>query len=183
MSKQIKIAFFKAKHGSLLSKTIKFVTNSEYSHTELVIGDVWYGSNINLMGESGITKFTKPRIIPDEWKIVSVNVSDKQYKDIKKDANLLVGSGYAFINAIKSQFSLFNVETKDEFFCSEFVAYLLTKHKVIKLKDGKPAKYDPGHLYNEFNNKLKYTAKKYKKINFAKLAKTNYSSEELYLTW
>lgn len=183
MAKTIQVAFFKAAYGSILSKTIKVVTQSEYSHVELIIKDTWYGSNVNLLGTSGITKIHKPIIKPHEWTIVDIKVSDKQYKEILSTANSLVGSGYAFMAAIKSQFSSLNVTTQDEFFCSQFIAYILKKHKVLHFVKNEASKYDPGSLMSELNNKIKFTSKKNKILEFSKLQSKSFSLEELYLQW
>lgn len=183
MAKKIQVAFFKAMYGSVLSKTIKVVTNSEYSHVELIIGEHWYGSNINLLGESGITKVHKPKITPKEWKIIDINVTDKQYKEIKQTAEQLVGSGYSFVGAIKSQFSIFDVTTTDEFFCSQYVAYVLKKNKVLHFVKGKASKYDPGALLREMTNKVKYTKKDSRKLKFSELKTISFSLEEIQYRW
>jgi hypothetical protein len=184
MGKKIQIAFFKAKYGSVLSKTIQLVTNSEYSHVELIINDTWYGSNINLLKSSGVTKIHKPIIKPSEWTIVDINVTTEQYRNIELTANSLVGSGYAYLAAIKSQFSKADINTDiSDFFCSQFVSYVLKKNGIIRLKNKYEGKYDPGSLYNEISNKIKFTKKPNRLLYFSKLHNKAFSMEEIYLKW
>lgn len=183
MAKTVQLAFFKAMYGSILSKTIKVVTRSIYSHVEIIIDDTWYGSNIDLLGTSGITKLVKPKIDPKEWKIITVKVTDKQYKELKEDANSLVGSGYAFMAALQSQFSIFSVNISKEFFCSQFVSYLLKKHHILNFNKKNVSKYDPGTLFRELTNKAKYTKKNIKKIEFSNLTKKSFSLEEITYRW
>lgn len=183
-NKKIQIAFFKAKYGSILSKTIQIVTNSEYSHVELILKDTWYGANINLLKTSGITKVVKPVIKPNEWTIIDVYVTKEQYIEIEKTANNSVGAGYAFLSAIRTQFSILDMPTDtSEFFCSQFVSYVLKKNHVIKLKNKEEARYDPGSLYRELNNKIKFTKSDNKLLTFSKLTHRSFSLEELYLNW
>lgn len=183
-NKKIQVAFFKAKYGSVLSKTIQLVTNSEYSHVELIIKDTWYGSNINLLKSSGVTKIIKPIIKPNEWTIVDIYVTKEQYLSIEATANNLVGSGYAYIAAIKTQFSKADMPTDiSDFFCSQFVSYVLKKNSIIRLKKKEEGRYDPGSLYNEISNKIKFTKNESRILKFSKLTHRAFSNEELYLNW
>ncbi len=183
-NKKIQVAFFKARYGSVLSKTIQLVTNSEYSHVELILNDTWYGSNINILKSSGVTKIVKPKITPSEWVIVDVLVTKEQYKNVETTANSLVGSGYAYIAAIKTQFSKSDMPTDiSDFFCSQLVSYILKKNGIIRLKNKHEAKYDPGSLYNEISNKIKFTKPTNSILRFSKLTHKAFSNEELYLNW
>jgi len=177
----IKVAFFKGS-GSILSKLVKAVTNSRYSHSEIIIGNYWYGANINLTGFSGVTKIYKPKISKSEWDIVSIKVTQEEFHSISDLANGAVGKGYSFKNALLSVFKSVNVDTDDEYFCSNLVTYFLTKSKILKMHN-KPVKTTPADLYTELHNKMKYTKKALLKLNISDVTKREYSMESLYLTW
>jgi len=178
--KKIQIAFYKGQ-GSPISKTIKYITNSNYSHTEIIIGKYWYGANIDIMNKSMITKIEKPKEDPEDWDVFDIMVDKKQYKSIVSDLDSFVGADYNFSGLIKYLIG-YNISGNDKFICSEFAAFILIKNKVLKMKKA-PLSYDPGMLYNEIENKFRYTVKDKLSIMKSKLTGKNISKEEIYIEW
>jgi len=169
----IKVAFFKGK-GSVLSETIRTVTHSKYSHTEIIIDEYWYGANINFLKGSGVIKVKQSDmdVKEDEWDVMDIDVTDEEYVGIKNKLDSLVGRSYNFEGIVLTQMFGIIKKTKEEFFCSEMVAYVLLTNHILKLKT-LSVNYHPGLLWEELNNKSKYTQKRYLKIRRGSLPKNN----------
>jgi len=178
--KKIQLAFFKG-GTSVISKSIKFITNSKYSHTEIIVGKYWYGANIDLMNKSQITKVERPKVNVEDWDIFDIVVTKKQYDTIIKDLNSYVGSDYNFSGLVKYMIG-YNISGNDKFFCSEFATYILIKNKVLKMHKV-PISYDPGALYIELNNKFLFTKEKHVKVFKGAISKMSFSNEAIYMEW
>jgi len=94
-SKIIKVAFFKGK-GSLLDKIIRWVTKSEYSHIEILIGNIWYAS----YAEDGCVRAKKNahKGLKEDWDYITL---PQHYEErIKEAYKVCNGDTYSYINLL-----------------------------------------------------------------------------------
>jgi len=117
-SKIIKVAFFKGK-GSLLDKIIRWVTKSEYSHIEILIGDVWYASYAE---DGGVrAKINAHRGLKSDWDYI---ILPKHYEErILEAYKVCKGDTYSYINLL-FKFTPFT-PFPDSLDCAEFASYCL----------------------------------------------------------
>ena len=114
----MKIAFYKGE-GNFFNKLIRWWTDSQITHVELIIDDVWYSSSHRDGGVRG--KVITPN--PDNWDIYYINVKDEYYaKEVISNA---MGCGYDWTGIIGSQILPFSLHWPGHYFCSEIVAEAL----------------------------------------------------------
>lgn len=175
------IAFLK-NSDTLLSKGIRAVTGSRYSHAELVFDNgIHYTALTRLTGTTGVVKIQYDKYT-DDWDFVTVKVTEEEYNQALKIADGLVGKPYNYTGILFTQLFGFGISGNDEFFCSEFVAYVLHKSKILKLKNKMLSVYNPGLLYRELMVKIKHTSEKKMTFRFNKkeYAPESYDPTELY---
>jgi len=132
---EINLAFFKAKHGGLFAKLIKFRTRGEHSHVELIfpqykIYDSKQNRELELCFSSyekeGGVRFKFIYLNPEKWDIVPIKIPDDRLHELLAYAASLADAKYDWLGIVK--FVLPHVpERPNRFFCSEVVVYLLQK--------------------------------------------------------
>lgn len=130
----IKIAFYKAKYGDWRDKTISMVTNSPYSHCEIVLPDGNCASSSPRDGGVRIKNID----LGYKWDVFNINQKMDEHL-IRYWFNLHYGEPYNWIGAIASPFGL-DIGNQDKKFCSYCCATVLGIQNPI---------ITPGGLYME----------------------------------
>ena len=139
----IQLAFYKGK-GDWSDKLIRLWTRSKYSHTELVIDDLWYSSSPR-DGEVRI-KYITPK--PGHWDFIEIDVTKEQKENMLNFFNSQIGKKYDFKGIFLSQVLPFNIQDPEKWFCSEIDSKALIISYV--LKTSKPAQwYSPERLFRD----------------------------------
>ena len=125
--------------GTILSKTIKVITNKEYNHISLSLDgslDKMYSFGrkspnnpfIGVFVVEGINKGTFLKFQDTKCKVIEISVSDKQYEELCSNIY------YMLVNREKYKYNLlglclaaFHICLKfdNKFYCSEFVRYIM----------------------------------------------------------
>lgn len=135
----MKIAFYKARHGNLYDKIISIITLSKYSHCEIVFpnGECWSSSS----RDGGVRcKFIN---LDNHWDVFNINKSFDQstIKNWFLDNNQ---DSYDWFGAFGSTIRL-NSSSENKKFCSYVCAIVLGLNPIIT----------PGSLFDKLK-KLKY---------------------------
>lgn len=142
------LAFYVAEHGSYTDKVIAWWTDSNYSHVELVIDDVWYSSSPK------DKKVRKKKIKPKQghWDFVDVATTLEEKELMKQMFQDVEGNKYDWVGIVFSQIFPLNQHYEQRWFCSELcIAMLQAAGKVnISLK---PQAYSPEDLYQLIKQK------------------------------
>jgi hypothetical protein len=139
----VKIAFFKARHGSLIDWLIDLCTERRgFSHCELVFSDgVFFSSS----GEDGGCRFKQIKPDPRHWEIYDFNLSIEAEERLRDECQLLV------LNRVKYDWTGvlgFVIPMRAEprrLFCSECLVYLL--QKIGMFQRLKRSKVSPSDLW------------------------------------
>ena len=126
-----KLAFYKGP-GDITDKAIRWYTDSEYSHVELVIENMWYSTSPRDLAVRA--KKIAPR--DGHWDYVEVDVDELSVASLYAATK---GAKYDFLGIVLSQFMPLDIHSRKRWFCSEFCA------EALKLKDSN--KYSPEDLY------------------------------------
>lgn len=113
----MKIAFYRAEHGTLLDKVISLVTFSKYSHCELVFSNILCGSSS--IRDGGI-RFKKIDLESGHWDVFDINYEVDE-KLIRYWFELMEGDSYNYIGAFLSVFYI-GLKLNDSKYCSEVCA-------------------------------------------------------------
>jgi len=126
-----KLAFYKGP-GDITDKAIRWYTDSQYSHVELVIDNMWYSTSPRDL------KVRAKRIAPKDvhWDYVEVEVDELSFASFFASTK---GAKYDFLGIVLSQFFPLDIHSRKRWFCSEFCA------EALKLEDSN--KYSPEDLY------------------------------------
>jgi hypothetical protein len=131
------LAFYR-KEGNFGDKLIRWRTNSEFSHTELVVSGVCYSSS----PRDGGVRSTRVSSLTnrDSWELVELDAAlATQILLFFKQTS---GRGYDYLGTVVGQvWGLYNVQERSKFFCSEWCAAALGLQR--------PYQYSPGALYKE----------------------------------
>ena len=131
ISKSMQVALYKAP-GTWIDKLIWFVTNSPYSHVELVIDGMSYSSSSR---DGGVRqKFIVYH--PDKWDMLKI---DGDHEKALAVFRLHEGKGYDWLGAIKTVLP-FVPDFESKMFCSELVAEMLGYEKSRKWRPADFAK-------------------------------------------
>jgi hypothetical protein len=108
------LAFYRGK-GTFIDSFIRWWTNSNYSHVELVINHEWYSSSIR---DKGVRK---KRMYPklQNWDLLEVDIDIVHVLNIY---NKYENSKYDFTGVLLTHLIPLNIESKNKKFCSELCA-------------------------------------------------------------
>ena len=125
--------------GTVLSRTIKFVTKKEYNHISLALDSSLvnmysfgrkYPNNpfVGTFVIEGIDRGTFLKFYDTRCKVVCLSVSDDQYNKLLFNVNRMVDEKgrykYNLIGLFMAAFGV-HFSVQDKFYCSEFVRYIL----------------------------------------------------------
>lgn len=131
----MKLAMYKGK-GNFYDKLIRIVTNSKYSHCELVIAGICYSSSPRDRG----VRMKYIDLNTDNWDVFDLPESCNQELAINWFIKN-VGKKYDWIGAVTSVLP-FQINVSNKFFCSEACAEMLNLSK--------PRRYKPQSLVDYF---------------------------------
>jgi CRISPR/Cas system-associated protein endoribonuclease Cas2 len=132
--------------GTILSRIVRFWTRKKYSHTSISLDkklnemysfgrvnpyNIFIGNFVHESPKWGTLK----RFKKTKCSIISLDVTEKQYSDVKKIIEEFKNNGqkhYKF-NIRGIAFAAFNIriKQKNKYYCSEFVKYVLDNANII----------------------------------------------------
>jgi cell wall-associated NlpC family hydrolase len=126
--------------GSLL---IRGVTWSAFSHVEIVLGDQVIGAN--MFGGVTLTPL-KERLAKSSY-AARVNMPCASAQAVKDAALSKIGAGYDYLGLLGILLHSKRLQSKDRFFCSEFVAWAFNEGGTPLLRSELGARITPQHLW------------------------------------
>ena len=150
---KLRVAFYKSEMGGLDDKFIdKFSGNKGYSHCELIINSK---TTISAhMQSNGIWISKYPNIYESEYyDVYELNIS-KRNKSIQK-AISMVGVPYDYIGVALWFIGLKFGDSKNKFWCSEYLAYIVNDHIALSKRDDfiEDTRVMPNELIEIFKDK------------------------------
>jgi len=147
---KVKVAFYKGK-GNWKHKMVRWWTESQYSHVELVMPDNFTWITITPLMSSTVSSRIKTDFDLENWDFVSLDVSEDQLQVINDFYTETQGCKYDWWGMILSQFLPFHIKRRERWYCSEWIAYALRisgiiDWKIIKIYD--QTDLSPQRLYN-----------------------------------
>jgi hypothetical protein len=139
---RIQLASYKAEYGNNVDKIIAWWTDSEYSHTEIIVDGVWYSTSPRDL------RLRAKRIAPTEghWDIVDISDGAKDCEVILAEFAKYEGAKYDWTGIALSQVLPLGMDSEQRWFCSEWAAHCL--QSIGKLGTAKEAnEYNPGSLH------------------------------------
>ena len=125
MASDIRLAFYKGK-GDWVDKVIKWWTKSQYSHVEVVVGNTWISSSPR---DGGVRSMRMESYNAEHWDIIDYpGVTSGDVFDLFRRTK---GDDYDFIGILFSQVFPLGIQSKSEWYCSEWAAKL--KYRNSKL--------------------------------------------------
>ena len=143
----IKVAFYKGE-GNWFDKLIRWWTRSPYSHSELVIDDIWYSSS----PRDGHVRATRIYAVPNHWDFIHIDCSEQAKRTITDAIDSQLGKPYDIIGILLSQVIPLGVDDPNSWFCSEICACALQKAGILP-RAHKAAWFSPARLYNKLVQK------------------------------
>lgn len=133
----VKLAFYKGE-GNWVDKIIRWWTKSQYSHVEVVVGDMWYSSSPR---DGGVRSMRMEDYNAEHWDIIGYpGVSASDVFDLFRKTK---GSKYDFIGILFSQVLPIGLHSSTKWYCSEWAAELKYNNTNIS----------PQELYELVSNK------------------------------
>ena len=133
-----------------MNATVRWWTNSIYSHAELVLPDdiTWIG--ISPFLKSKVASRKKLLVPYGEWDFVEIEVTREQLDIVMEFFEYTEGQGYDWVGMLLSQFLPCKIKHKKRWYCSEWIAYALRiscvfDWRIIKIYDRKDL--SPAVLY------------------------------------
>lgn len=130
-----KLWFYKDK-GTFLDRAIRFRTNSKYSHVELELDGLSYSAS----PLDGGVRIKRINFDESRWDCLECLVDEVHVKDLYNNTK---DNGYDFIGVVFAQGLNIGWESKDKYFCSEWVA------EALELSE--PYTFSPGDLFKCFS--------------------------------
>jgi len=143
MKVNVKLVFFKEVDSStLLRRLIKWWTNSNYYHVEIVIDNLWVSAEL-----SGV-ELHELRPLEDKYDYVDLNVdlSKEQYTALLKWVGSKDGIRYDYLGVLLSTILPARIDNPNKWFCSEIVVKILQLMLVEEVYDLTPNMITPGYL-------------------------------------
>ena len=126
----------------IIASVIKWKIKSKYFHVEMIIKDKWISTNPT----ANSVYINKKMPLNDKYDYFDIKIHGARVNKMLKFAESQVGKQYDWKGIFLSQASDFNIDNKDKWFCSEFVAEMLKIGKYIN--DDKPSnQYSPEDIY------------------------------------
>ena len=107
------------------NKLIRWVTRSQYSHTEICFGNPFDGEVECLSAEAlhGGVRIKRMRLSPDRWDVLPL--PDVKERDLRAFVVEYGSAGYDWIGAARSVIPFFGREHPTAWFCSEIAAHII----------------------------------------------------------
>jgi len=145
VSLPVTLAFNQIQSSSKIhSKIIGKWTKSNFSHVEIIIGDVWISS---VEGKGVHVKKLEP--LNDKYvyhKLKDAVLTESSYLDIKEWIYQQENSDYDITGILLSQIFPLRFDNRDKWFCSELVTKILQLLGYKEVFDLLPHLVDPGFL-------------------------------------
>ncbi len=114
----VRAAFYVA-DGNIGDKLIRFRTNSDTSHVELIVNNRMYSSS----PRDGGVRSTNVPLNKDNWRFIDLpHVNGDNVLEFFGDTR---GMGYDWVGVTVGQFLYFNIDEKKKWFCSEWCSAAL----------------------------------------------------------
>jgi len=172
--KKIRISLYNANvnvsKNTIYDELIKFwqylFTSNKYyiyTHCELVIDGVFYGST---PVDGGVRK-KNVNGNQSHWNYIDFMVTEDEHVKLKTYVNSMLGVKYGWYGIFLSQFLPLHLEDKDRVYCAEFIVDCLNSTGIIDFNNYS-SMYDVEDLVNEVMNKLPHAViTNFKNINIA----------------
>jgi len=111
--------------GNLGNRLIKWVTRSQYSHTEICVGHPFESEVDCLSAEAlmGGVRVKRMRLNPESWDVLPLSsVTEEQVRDFVR---VYDKEPYDWIGAARSVLPFFGREHPTAWFCSEIAAHII----------------------------------------------------------
>lgn len=111
-------------HG-LVNRLIRWATKSEYSHSEICVGNPFLSvaDCLSSVGSEGGVRIKSMQLSTDKWDIVELK-SVKE-KDVLAFYEANKGTKYDFIGCVRTMLPWVSREHENKFFCSEVAATII----------------------------------------------------------
>ena len=154
----IRIAHYKGK-GNLFNKIIRAFQRlrspkayAKYSHTEIVIGNRWYGAS-NRENRVRVRKITGNS---GNWDFTEIPMSKRDMAILEIFLKSQVGEGYDRLGIVFSQIVPLQIDDPKKWFCSELVAEALMIMSVLP-RTHHASWYSPARLKRALENMERIT--------------------------
>ena len=136
----IRIAFYRGR-GNAIDSIVRVWTQSIYSHTEIVIDDIWYGASPR---DGGVVR---RRVSPkkENWDYIDIECSDVEKTAVIEFLEEQIGKRYDYLGIFTAQIIGVNADDKKKWFCSELAASALIDAGIVTLPYV-PNYYSPARL-------------------------------------
>lgn len=131
------------------AKALEFLTGCLYSHTSIGLSEdmnTFYSFVVKGFIEEKITRYVKPEREPFPCQLYEIEVSEKEYKNVKRILKFYVRykdkMSYSRISLITSLLGI-PFKKKYAYICSQFVAEVLQRANIMKLRKASNL-YKPG---------------------------------------
>ena len=122
------------------AKVIQAMTGSDYSHASIGLSEdmnIFYSFVVKGFMVEEITRYIKPDREPFPCQLYEIEVSEKVYNTVKKILNFYVEHkskmSYTKLGLVMALIGI-PFKRKDCYFCSQFVAEVLERAKVMEMK-------------------------------------------------
>jgi|LGVE01.1.fsa_nt_gb uncharacterized protein YycO len=122
----MKVAFYKAKYGTWFDKLIAKITNSKFSHCELVFSN---GTAFSASDREGV-RFAKIDFSSGHWELVTVDITSEQESLLTAWCMRQVNSKYDWLGVF---LGWVGIHQQKKWFCSELCSEALTNFAGIEL--------------------------------------------------
>jgi hypothetical protein len=136
----IRLAFYKASHGTFVDKLISFVSRGEYSHVELIFEDM---RSFSSSPRDDGTRFAVLQYDLGKWDFVDIHVTDQQYTSILNYCKKNAGKKYDWMGVFS--FVLPLRQDRKRFYCTEVI--VLAFQAASLWLNCNPSRISPIQLY------------------------------------
>jgi len=122
------LASYKSTHEGwkgLVNRAIRFFTKSQYSHSEICLGDPFAGpvDCLSSVGTEGGVRVKRMQLNPDKWDVIALPyVHEDAFLNFVK---YRMGQPYDLIGCVRSVLPFVSREHETKWFCSEVCASVI----------------------------------------------------------
>ena len=139
---------FGYEHNDFVARIIKKLTRSKYSHSAIIIGDVWVTASLK---HGAITKKLEP--LKDTYDYIEIEVPRKYSHEAVEFINNNHSGQYDFIGAIVGNLmGISLINQYDDYFCSELVTSVLKHFRSPEVRNIKPISVSPQRLFDLYKH-------------------------------
>lgn len=122
-------------HG-LVNRVIRFFTRSQYSHSEICVGDPFAGPVycLSSVGTEGGVRMKRMQLNPDKWDVIALpGVDEVRLWSFLSDN---AGRKYDLIGCVRTVLPFVGREHPHKWFCSEVCAHVIGHKEAWRMHPG-----------------------------------------------